>query len=93
MPKTSNFKPLWPADEYAVPTPDPAGNHGGVRGGADIGSSSEKETPDAFGPKVTTVEVSGGGGVDRGGKLNIGPETGGVIATPGVRIPTKIGKS
>lgn len=88
MPKTSSFKPLWPSDEYPAPMPDPAGNHGGERGGASIGSSSEKETSDAFGPKVTTVEVSGGAGA--GGKGGV--ELKGVIATPGVRIPEKLGK-
>lgn len=88
MPKTSSFKPLWPSDEYPAPMPDPAGNHGGTRGGAEIGSSSEKETPGALTPTVTTVDVPGGAGA--GGSM--GGEVKGVIATPGVRIPEKLGK-
>ena len=49
------FKGLW--SNRPFPTPDTAGNHGGIRGGYDVG---EKETGDSLGAKVTTVTVSGG---------------------------------
>jgi len=46
---------LW--SNRPFPTPSTTGNHGGERGGCDVG---EKETSDSLGAKVTTVSVPSG---------------------------------
>lgn len=86
MPKTSDFTPLWPSKEYAAPMPENAGDLGGQKGGSTIGSNSDKETGDKFGPKVTTVEL---GGISPNDKVT--PEKYDGITTTTVRKPTRGG--
>jgi hypothetical protein len=89
MPKTKDFNPLWPDRDYVAPMPSNAGNFGGTKGGADLRGDAAKETSDAFGPKVTTVELAGGA-AKRNDKITT--ETfKDKIATTTVRKPTRGG--
>lgn len=79
MPK--EFKSFY--DNYPVPMPNNTGDWGGTKGGAEAGGDAQKETSDAFGPKVTTVDVMGGPG--KGTKIDVGSIQADEIATPSVR--------
>lgn len=89
MPKTGEFKSLWPSKDYAAPMPDNSGNFGGTKGGASVGGNSDKETGDKLGAKVTTVALGGVGVGDKVTSEKYGKE----VATlgDGVRKPTRGG--
>ena len=80
MPK--EFKTFFDDYGYPCPMPSNAGDWGGTKGGAEAGTDAQKETGDALGAKVTTVDVTGGPG--KGAKIDMGTHAG-VIATPSVR--------